>query len=168
LKVVTALLLFVAAAFAQAPKIALVNIQEAIVGTTDAHDAEKQLDAQFGPRKAKLDAAQREIAAIEKQLEQPNLSDDDRAKLGQELETKTNAYDTETEKADADLKAAQDKVLKDLGPKMITVIAQYAKDHAYAVVFDISESEAPKLYAPNAVDITKEVAAAYEKKYAKK
>lgn len=155
-------------ALAQAPKVALVNFQQAIVGTTDAHEAEKQLDAQFGPRKAKLDVAQREIAAIDKQLEAKDLSEEDRAKLEQQLEQKTAAYDQETEKADADLKAAQDEVLKKIGPKIVSVVAQYAKDHAFSVVFDISESEAPKLYAPNAVDITKEVTAAYEKRYGPK
>ena len=168
MKVVSLLLFAASIAAAQAPKVALVNFQQAIVGTTDAREAEKQLDAQFGPRKAKLDAAQREIAALEKQLEAKDLSEDDRARLGQQLEDKSNAYDQETDKADADLKTAQDEVLKKIGPKMVSVVAQYAKDHAFSVVFDISESEAPKLYAPNAVDITKEVTAAYEKRYAPK
>ena len=54
MKVVTAFLFLAAVAVAQPPKVALVNIQEAIVGTTDGQEAEKQLDAQFGPRKAKL------------------------------------------------------------------------------------------------------------------
>ena len=168
MKVVTAFLFLAAVAVAQPPKVALVNIQEAIVGTTDGQEAEKQLDAQFGPRKAKLDAAQREVDALEKQADAPGLSEADRAKLGQQLDIKTAAVDAETEKADTDLKAAQENVLQTIGPKMVAVIAQYAKDHGYAVVFDISSSDAPRLYTTGAADITKEVIAAYEKQRARK
>jgi Skp family chaperone for outer membrane proteins len=162
-------LLFAAGmASAQPPKVALVNIQQAIVGTTDGHDAEKKLDAQFSPRKEKLDVAQREIAALANQLKQEGLSEEDRGKINQQMEEKASAVDQETDKADADLKEAQDQVLKQLGPKMVATIAQYAKDHGYSVVFDISTSDVPRLYAPNATDITKEIVAAYEKQRGKR
>ena len=150
--------------WAQPPKVALVNIQEALVNTSDGQAAEQRLNAQFAPRKAKLDVQQKEIAALAAQLKAEGLSEEDRTKLNQQMEEKAAALDQETEKADADLKEAQDAVLKDLGPKLVATIAQYAKDHGYSVVFDVSNSEAPRLYAPNATDITKEVAAAYEKR----
>lgn len=163
LKFVIALSL-AAAALAQPPKVALVNIQQAIVATTDGHNAEKRLDARFSPRKAALDATQKEIAALAEQLKQPNLSEEDRGKLNQQMEAKAAALDDETEKADADLKQAQNEVLQQLGPKMVATIAQYAKDHGYTVVFDISSSDVPRLYAPDATDITSQIAAAYEKR----
>jgi outer membrane protein len=153
---------------AQPPKVALVNIQQAVVDTTDGHEAEKRLDAQFRPRKEKLDAEQHEIAALANQLKQEGLSEEDRGKINQQMEDKAAAVDQETEKADADLKEAQNQVLKELGPKMVATIAQYAKDHGYSVVFDISSSEAPRLYAPNATDITREITAAYEKQRGRK
>ncbi len=153
---------------AQPPKVALVNIQQAIVSTADGHDAEKRLDAQFGPRKTKLDAEHAEIADLANKLKQPDLSEEDRAKINQQMEEKASALDQETEKADADLKEAQNEMLKQLGPKMVSAIAQYAKDHGYSVVFDTSSSDVPRLYAPNATDITKEVAAAYERQRAKR
>lgn len=155
-------------ASAQPPKIALVNIQQAVVDTTDGHEAEKRLDAQFRPRKEKLDAEQHEIAALANQLKQEGLSEEDRARINQQMEDKAAAVDQETEKADADLKEAQNQVLKELGPKMVATIAQYARDHGYSVVFDISSSEVPRLYAPNATDITREVTAAYEKQRGRK
>lgn len=164
MKLFIGLLLAAASAFAQPPKVALVNIQQAIVATTDGRDAEKRLDAQFSPRKAALDGTQKEIAALAQQLKQPNLSEEDRGKINQEMEAKSATLDDETDKADADLKQAQNEVLKQLGPKMVATIAQYAKDHGYTVVFDISNSDVARLYAPNATDITGEIAAAYEKR----
>jgi len=164
LKVLIPFVCAVATLCAQPPKIALVNIQEALVNTSDGKAAEKKLDAQFAPRKAKIDAEQKEIASIAAQLKAEGLTEEGRGKLSQQMEDKAAALDQETDQADADLKAAQDEVLKQLGPRMVATIAQYAKDHGYTVVFDISTSEAPRLYAPNATDITKEVAAAYERR----
>lgn len=150
-------------AAAPAPKIALVNMQEAIVGTTDGQNAEKQLDAEFAPRKAKLDEQEKEIADLQAQLDKGGLSDDAKAKLGQDIDHKSLLFKIATENADGDLREAQSKVLKNLAPKMIACITQYARAKGYAMVFDISDSELPKLYA-NATDITREVIADYEKK----
>jgi len=47
------------------------------------------------------------------------------------------------------------------------VIADFAAKRGYAMVFDVSTSQAPLLYAENATDITKDVVAAYESKYRK-
>jgi outer membrane protein len=154
-------------AFAQtaAPgtKIALVHMQNAIVGTTDGKNAEKRLDDEFEPRKAKLEEQEKEIATLQAQLDKGGLSDADKDKLAADIDHKTLLFNMATENADGDLRAAQVKVLQDLAPKMIACITQYAKDHGYAMVFDISESETAKLYG-NSTDITQEVIAAYEKK----
>jgi Skp family chaperone for outer membrane proteins len=164
LKVLIVLLGAAATLCAQPPKVALVNIQQALVDTVDGKAAEKKLEARFTPRKEALDVSQKAIAALAAQLKQENLAEDERLRLSKEMEEKAAALDQETEKADADLKDAQDQVLKDLGPKMVTIIAQYAKDHGYSIVFDTSSSEAARLYAPNATDITHEVSAAFDRR----
>lgn len=164
MKVLIGLILAVGVFYAQPPKVALVNIQQALVDTSDGKAAEKRLNAQFEPRKAALDATQKEIATIAGQLKQEGISDEERGRLSKLMEDKASALDQDTEKADSDLKEAQAQVLKELGPKMVATIAQFAKDHGYTVVFDISSSEAARLYAPSAVDITREVTAAYERR----
>ena len=148
---------------APAPKIALVNLQTAITGTTDGKNAEKQLDAEFGPRKAKLDEQEKEIADLQAKMDKGGLTDDAKEKLGQDIDHKTMLFNIATQDADGDLRAAQKKVLQDLAPKLIAFIAQYAKGKGYAMVFDVSESEVAKLY-PNSTDITDEVVADYEKR----
>jgi Skp family chaperone for outer membrane proteins len=164
------LLLFAAAAIglAQAPpKIALVNIQDAIVATTDGQQADQQLEAEFAPKKAKLEAEHKAIEALQNRLEQESLSDEDRKRLTKELDDKTIVANVESDQDDADLDAAQKKVLAALGKKMVAVIAEYATRNGYSMVFDVSTSQAPLLYADNATDITKDVVAAYEAKYKK-
>ncbi|MDR3704057.1 MAG: OmpH family outer membrane protein [Candidatus Sulfopaludibacter sp.] len=143
-------------------KIALVNMQDAVAGTADGKNAEKQLDDEFAPRKANLDAQEKEIAGLQAKMDAGGLTADAKEELGLEIDHKTLLFNIATQDADGDLRTAQKKVLRNLGSKMIACIAQYAKAKGYTMVFDISDSEVPKLY-PNATDITQEVIAEYEK-----
>jgi Skp family chaperone for outer membrane proteins len=149
---------------AQAPKIALVNIQDVMVGIPEGQDAEKALDDRFGPLKTHIEDEQHQITILQSQLQQEGLTEDARQKLQAQIDRKTLAVNQETDQADADLDQAQKKVLAELGPKVVAAIAAFAKDHGYAMVFDISTSDAPRLYAPNATDITGEVIAALDKR----
>lgn len=161
------LLCFLGAAQEKAPKVALVNIQDAIVATTDGQAADARLEAEFAPKKTKLEEEHKALEALQDKLESANLTDDERHNLTKEIDDKTVLLNLETEKDDADLDAAQKKVLGDLGKRMVAVIADFASKKGYAMVFDVSTSQAPLLYSDNATDITKDVVAAYESKYKK-
>ena len=149
-----------------APKIALVHMENAITSTSDGKAAEQKLDEEFSPRKAKLDAQEKEIADLQAQLDKGGMTDAAKQKLTEDIDHKTLLFNLATESADGDLRAAQVKVLQELAPKMIGVIAQYTKDKGYAMVFDISESDTARLYG-NATDITQDVIAEYDQKYKK-
>jgi outer membrane protein len=147
-----------------APKVALVNIQDAIIGTADGQAAAKRLEDEFGPRKAKLDREKESIDAIQKRLDDDKtLSDDDRQKLSKDLADKTVLFNVETDQDDSDLEQAQNKVLREIGKKMVAVIVEVASASGYAMVFDVSTSRAPLLYAENATDITSDVIRVYDK-----
>jgi outer membrane protein len=143
--------------------VALINLERALVSTTDGQNAEKKLDAQFAPRKTALDQKHQELMALQDRLDKGGLSDDERKKLAGEIDEKSDAVDQETTQADADLEQAQRKILHELGPKLMAVVVRYARQHGYDVVFDISSSDLPRLYSENSTDITKEVVDEYEK-----
>ena len=144
------------------PKVALINLQDAIIGTTDGQNAAKQLDAEFSPRKAELDQEQKTIADLQGRLNREKLSDADREKLTKEINDRTVILNVKTDQADKDLVEAQRKVMAELGKKMVSMIVDYAAGKGYNIVFDTSTSTAPLLYADNATDITADVVAAYE------
>ena len=150
---------------AKAPKIAIVNMSDAIVGTTDGVNANQALEAEFGPRKTKLDQNQQALSDLVRRLQNDNLPDEERQKLSKEVDDRTILVNLETEQDDADLDAAQKKVVAALGKKMMGVIIDYVSAKGYVMVFDISTSQAPLLYADNATDITSEVIAAYDARY---
>jgi outer membrane protein len=149
--------------FAQTPKVALINLEQALVSTTDGQNAEKKLDAQFAPRKAAIEQKHQELRALQDKLENGGLSDEEQKKLTEEIDDKGDAVDRETTQADADLEQAQRKTLHELGPKLMAVVVRYARQHGFDVVFDISSSDLPRLYSENSTDITKEVVDEYEK-----
>ncbi len=151
-----------AAQSARPPRVALVNIQDAILATTDGQNEAKALDAEFGPRKAALDEDQKAITQKQGRLDREKLSDDEHKKLQKEIDDATVVLNAKMDQADADLDRAQKKTLAGLGKKMIAVIVEFATSTGYAMVFDTSTSQAPLLYADNATDITSEVIAAYE------
>ena len=150
---------------AHPPRVALVNIQDAILATTDGQNASKALEAEFGPRKAALDAEQKAITEKQSLLDSGKLSDEDRKKLQREIDDAIVVLNAKTDQADEDLDKAQKKTLASLGKKMVAVIVEFATTTGYAMVFDTSTSQAPLLYAENATDITSEVIAAYESRH---
>jgi outer membrane protein len=148
--------------------VALVNMQDAIVGTADGQAAAKRLEAEFGPRKTKLDQEKEVIDAMQKRLdEDKTLTEEDRKKLTKELNDQTVLFNVETDQDDSDLEQAQKQVLAVIGKKMVAVIAEVASASGYAVVFDVSTSRAPLLYAENATDITSDVIRVYNNKTAR-
>jgi len=151
------------AALAQTPKVALVNLEQALVSTTDGQNAEKKLDARFAPRKAALDQKHQELMALQDKLDKGGQGEEERGRLAREIDQKGDEADKETTQADADLEQAQQQVLRELGPKLMTVVVRYAKEHGYDVVLDIGSSDMPRLYSENATEITKEVVEEYEK-----
>ena len=63
----------------------------------------------------------------------------------------------------AELDQDQQKVLQDLGGKMMAVIDKYAKDNGYILIVDISSPQTPVLFASNTIEITKDIIDLYDK-----
>ena len=162
-KLAVLVLAFSGAVLAQTPKVALVNLEQALVSTTDGQNAEKKLDTQFNPRKAAIDQKHKDLMALQDKLDKGGGSEEERTRLAHEIDQKGDEVDKETTQADADLVQAQQQVLRELGPRLMAVVVRYAKEHGYDVVLDISTSDAPRLYTENATEITKEVVEEYEK-----
>jgi outer membrane protein len=57
----------------------------------------------------------------------------------------------------------QQRVLNDLGGKMMQVIQKYAADNQISMVFDVSQQPNNLLFATTAIDITRDIIALYDK-----
>lgn len=148
-----------------AQRIAVINMQEALVSTNDGKKAVADLRAKYGPKDADFQKRGQDIQARQEQYRktQATLSDEQKAKMERDIDTLTHNLqrDADDEKQDRD--QDEQRVLQDLGGKMMQVISKYAADNHYTLVFDVAGQPNNILFASNAADITRDVIALYDK-----
>jgi outer membrane protein len=146
-------------------KVAIINVQNAILSTKEGQAAANVLQTKFAPKKAELDKKQAAIAALRDQLSKGSatMSEDARNKLARDIDSSTKAYNRDTEDAQADLDQEQNKLMNDLGGKLLAIIEQYASQNGYAVVLDVSNPQTSTvLWASAAIDITNDIVKLYD------
>jgi outer membrane protein len=171
LVVLSALVLGVAAlaqAQGQVPtKIAVINVQTAILSTKDGQKAATDLQTQFSPRQQDLEKKQTELTALQDQLRKGSatMSDEAKTKLMRDIDATTTRVNRDRQDAQSDLEEAQGKVMQELGGKMMAVMEKYAMQNGFAVVLDVSNPQTPVLWAASAVDITNDIVKLYDQAY---
>jgi len=156
------------AAPAQTPaqtKVGIIHIQNAIISTKDGQKAASELTARFAPRKGELEKKQSTISQLQDQLRKGSntMSEEAKQKLMREIDQNTKSLNRETEDAQAELDQEQNKIMQELGQRIMAVIDKYAKDNGYALILDVSSQQTPVLYATNSIDITQDIIALYDK-----
>jgi outer membrane protein len=152
-------------AVAQTQKIAVINIQQAIVETKDGQKARNDLQTKFGPTQKDLQDKQGKLAAMQDQYRKGanTLSDEAKQKLARDIDSATTSLKRDTEDANTEVQEAERKVMDELGGKMMAVLNKYATDNGYVLVIDVSNPQTPVLFASNTIDITREVISLYDK-----
>lgn len=146
-------------------KVAVIQIQSAIVSTKDGQKAMQDFQASLEPRKRELDKKQSEIRDLQDRLQRGGaaMADAAKADLERTIQEKTKMYNRDIEDATSDADQAQRHLLDTLGQKMMKVIDSYAQTNGYVVILDVSNPNTPVLYASNSVDITRQIIELYDK-----
>lgn len=146
-------------------KVGIINIQRAIVATSEGQKAVKELEEKSAPKKRELEKLQAEINSLRDQLNKMSSvgSEEQKRKLVAEIDQRTKSFNRQVEDAQAELDQDQGRLLNELGGRMLTVLDKYAKDNAYAVILDVSSQQTPVLFAANSVDVTLAVVDLYNK-----
>lgn len=164
-----ALALAATAAFAQTPaqpgKVGVINIQGALVTTKDGQKAAAELEAKTSPKRKELEMKQAEINSLKDQLQkgQNTLSEATKQELYRNIDTKTKSLNRDVQDAEDESNTEQQKVVQQLGQKMMAVIDKFARDNGYSLVLDVSSQQTPVLYASNTINITQEIIDLYDK-----
>jgi outer membrane protein len=146
-------------------KVGVVQMQTAITATKEGQKASSDLQAKMAPKQKELESKQAELAKLQQTLQKGGsaMSDQSRAQLSREFETKQKDYQRTLEDAKAEVQAEQERILNDLGAKLFAVVNKYSKDNGYTLVIDVSNPQTPVMYASEAIDITKNVVDLYDK-----
>jgi outer membrane protein len=146
-------------------RVGVIHIQNAIIGTKDGQKAAAELEARVSPKRKELEAKQSAIALAQDRLNKGRntMSADEREKLIRDIDQRTKVLNRDTEDAQAESEQEQQKVLQDLGGRLMAVIDKYARDNGYNLILDVSSQQTPVLYISSGIDITQDIVALYDK-----
>jgi outer membrane protein len=143
-------------------KIAVVDIQQAIMGTAEGKQAIQDLQKKYQPRETEINQRQEDVQQLQQQLQKQmtTLSADEQRRMQHDLTEKQTVLQRLEQDAQSSFQYDRDSVMRELGQKMVKVIDQYASAHSYALVID--GSQVPVYYAAKGVDITPEIVKLYD------
>ena len=146
-------------------KVAVINVQSAIISTKDGQKAAADIQARFNPKKAEFEKRQNDIGQLQDQLNrgQNTLSEQARQDLARQIDQKTKSLKYDTEDAEAELNQEEQKITGELFNRIRAVVDKYAKDNGYVLVLDDSGQQQTLVYASSAIDITRDIIEIYDK-----
>ncbi|MGJ5820180.1 OmpH family outer membrane protein [Paludibaculum fermentans] len=166
---VLALILTAPALPAQSPtKVAIINIQSAILATKDGEKARNALTAKFEPRAKDLESRGGELQKKRETLNKGAnmMSAEAREKLTREIDDFQKKLQWDSEDMQQEVQQEQGKLVNDIGQRMIQVLDEYSKAQGFTIVLDVSTQQSPVLWAANGIDVTQQIIELYDKKYA--
>jgi Skp family chaperone for outer membrane proteins len=146
-----------------AVKIAVVSFQNAVTQTNEFKRNFADLQTKFGPKRDQLKTMSAEVDTLTKQLnaQGSTLSDVERASRTRIIDEKRRDLQRTAQDDQTDFQQALQDTFNGVAAKVATVMSDYAKQHGYDLVLDVSEQTTPVLYFSPAVDITKSVTEEY-------
>jgi Skp family chaperone for outer membrane proteins len=138
------------------PRVAILNVQKAIVSTVDGLAAAEELHRKFDPGQTKLAGDQQEIQDLRSQPETEPL----KARIAA-LE-RTHRHNIEDARHSFDVE--RERVFKELAAKLMVVVDEYAKQNHFEVVLDISDPKAAVVWRADGSDITEAVIERYDQR----
>jgi outer membrane protein len=145
-------------------KLATININGALVGTRDGQKAVSELNAKQAVKSKEFEQKQKEIIGLQDQINRGanTLSGAAKNALFASIAAKKKTVQREMEDAQADFQTDEQKILQQLGEKILAVVQRYAHDNGYTMVLDVGSNASPVLYASAGIDITKEIIELYD------
>jgi outer membrane protein len=156
-----------AGAAAGTGKIAILNVRQAIVATSEGKQASAELQSQFAPRQNELEALNKQINDLRQQLSanQTTWSDEQKARAQAQGQRLAQQLDRKQQEMQTDVNDAQSEVVDRIGRKMMDVLDRYARESGFVAVFDSSSQNSPIIYAANSIDVTQEIIKLYDQAY---
>jgi outer membrane protein len=148
---------------AQGQKLAVIDMQGAILTTNDGQKAAVALKAKYDPIQQSLAKRGQDLNAKQQQYQKASatMSDDAKAKAEQEISTLTKALQRDSDDARADSQQDQSKMIQPILQKLEAVMSKYATDNQITMIIDLSTQPNNLLFANQASNITKDVIALY-------
>jgi len=145
-------------------KIGVIDMQKALLSTKDGEKAVAELKAKFAPKEREFQKRQAELQAKQEQYRKTEntISEEAKATLARDIDAMTKNLQRDTDDARQDVDQEQQRVLNELGQKMMQVLQKYATDKQLTMILDVSGQPNNILFASNTIDVTRDIITMYD------
>jgi len=142
-------------------KIAIINLQRAVLESAEIKKASAELEAKYRPRQQAIEKLQRDIQALQQNLQSNagKLTPQAEADITAQGQRKQRELTRLTEDLQGDVDRERNEILSRSSQRMQEVVKKLAEEKGLDVVTDISNT----VYFKPALEITTESIAAYDK-----
>ncbi len=158
--IVCAGVLSIGSAAAQA-KVAIINVQRAIIETAEIKKAQTELEAKYRPRTAELERLQKELQDIQTQLQSGKLNPQAEQELQARGKRRQREYQRVGEDLQGDVDRERNEVLQKAGQRMNEVVKKIAEERGFDVVVDVTNT----VYFKPALEFTADAIKAFDAAY---
>lgn len=144
--------------------IVTVSFNSAVLQTAEAQKSLSALQARLAPKQQVLQALNNEVEALRKQLADTNsnLSDAERARRAQSLESKEKQLQREAEDFKSDSQSESEEIFQRVAQKVYAFLHTFSQQHGYSAVIERGSDAYPVVwYEATNMDVTNALIKAY-------
>ena len=142
-------------------KVAVVNVQKAMLDSDDLKKESAVIEAKYKPRQDELQKLQNDLQSIQQQLQSNKLTQQAAADLNLQGQRKQRDAQRISDDLQAEFDRDRQDVLGKAAQKMQDVVKKLAEEKGFDIIVDVSQT----IYFKPALDITADALAAYNKAY---
>ncbi len=144
-------------------KIALINVQVALLNTQEGRKGVQDFQARFRPQQIELESLRKEVSEYQARLQAGarTLSPDAQAEIQREIDKRVKKGRRLEEDLQEESQLAQNELMSQIFVKIKPIIDQYAKQNNLILILPISQQSVPVYVAPG-VNITGEIVKLYD------
>src|SRR5580658_3301916 len=142
-------------------KIAVVNVQKAMIDSDELKKTSAEVEAKYKPKQDELLKLQQDLQSIQTQLQSNKLTPQAQADLTLQGQRKQRDAQRLSDDLQQEFDRDRQDILGKSAQKMTDVVKKMAEEKGYDVVIDVSQA----IYFKPALDVTADALAAYNKAY---
>ncbi len=142
-------------------KVGIVNSQKAMVDTAELKKAQLDMEAKYKPRIDQMTAIQKDLAALQAQLQSGKLNPQQQ----QDATAQGQRKERDLQRIQQDVQEEQDRDRNDILGRILGRMREVVSKLAEAKGLDVVIDAANTFYFKPALDLTAEATAAYDKAY---
>lgn len=142
-------------------KVAVVNVQKAMLDSDELKKASAEIEAKYKPRQDELQKMQNELQNIQNQLNNPKTTPQQQNDLNVQGQRKQRDAQRLSDDLQQEFDNDRQAILAKSAQKMQDVVKKLAEDEGLDIILDVSQT----LYFKPALDLTDKALAAYNKAY---